>query len=385
MIIRTVLLLCLLFRASSVCAAQSEISSGLDKLADSLIVNYKNAHPSISNEKVTIFKFNASKELEEKRIGFAVSELLTHRFATKSGFIVLERLELDKLLAELKINMSGAINPDDALKCGKLGGAKLLVLGSVEKIGNKYHVNARLIEIESGQVSSTAYEAFPVSVFENEAKNYLASPPEIQRIGIYALANWRHNTNVSRQQVAVSNSWGGTTTTVNPKAFNLLGWGIGLRYSPSAKLTLDFSAMSTGQKPEAGHVREENNTSPYVFSDEDYSVGVTAYRGLLSLKKELSSELFIHLGAGFTAYRLATTSVLVYNNTSAGFAKTSYITPTVQFRAEYFLQARVGISLSGSYDFVSKTAIQLERDEIVTTKRAELDKLYFEPTISVYF
>ncbi|HBB65864.1 MAG: hypothetical protein A2X28_03540 [Elusimicrobia bacterium GWA2_56_46] len=379
------LLSCLLFPGTAAFAAQSEISAGMDKLADSLIGAYQIKHSSAADGKIAVFNFNSSKELEKKRIGFAVAELLTHRFVTKSGFTVVERLGLDKILEELKISMSGATDPDDALKAGKLGGAKLLVLGSVEKIGSKYHVNARLVEVETGEIAATAYESFPIGVFEEEAKSYIVYKPEIQRIGIYALANWRHNSNLSRQEFILNSYGQNVHTTVEPKTFNSLFWGVGLRYAPSAKLTIDVSAMNTGARPEAGHVKEEWTSPPSVISDDDYPVGVSAYRGLVSAKINLSRRFFAHIGAGFTAYRITTGSVLVYNNSPSGFAKVSYITPCVQLRTEYFLQDRVGISLSGNYDFTSKPARQTERDGLTKSNRVELDKFSLEPSISLYF
>lgn len=383
--IRALLLSCLLLPGISAFAARPEIVSGLDKMSDSLMGAYRKAHPSAGGEKIAVFKFNTSAELEKKRIGFAVAELLTHRIVTKSGFTVVERLGMDKILAELKISMSGATNPDDALQAGRLGGAKLLVLGSVEKIGVKYHVNARLVEVETGQVTATAYEAFAVNVFEEEARNYIVYKPEEQRIGLYLLANWRHNSNLPRQIVATSPLWGGSTATVEPKAFNSLAWGAGLRYAPFSKLIIDISAMSTGARPKAGHVKEVNNLSSIVIQDDDYPAGITAYRGLISGKINISSRLFAYMGAGAAAYHIVSARVLSYNAAQTGFAKTSYITPCVQLRVEYFLQERVGVSLSGGYDFITKPAKQLERDEVTKSKRVELDKFYFEPTVSIYF
>jgi len=356
-------------------------------LADTLTTTYQKGREPGTKVKIAVFKFTSTKDLENRHIGLAISELLTHNIATKPEFTVVERLGLDKILAELKINLSGATNPDDALEAGKLSGARFVILGSVEKIGPKYHVNARFVEVETGQVIATAYESFPISVFEEEAKDFIIQTPGKQSIGLYALANWRYNKNLSRQETMTSTLWGGTTATVKPKAFNLLLGGIGLRYSPSTKFMLDFSAMSTGTMPKAGHITEVFNATQAAFLDSDYPAGATIYRGLVSRKITLAPGLFGHFGIGYAHYRIVSTNITPINNSAnrIGFAKASYWTPCVQYRTEYFLQTRVGVSLSGNYDFISKPAKQLERDEITRTKRIELNKFYIESDISLYF
>lgn len=380
---RTILLFSLLLSVTAAFAGRSEIEIGMQKLADSLVGNYQKDHSVTSDLKVAIFKFNASEELQKKNIGFAVSELLTHSLAAKPGFIVVERLGLDKILTELNINMSGAVDPDDALEAGKLGGAKYLVLGSVEKIGARYHVNARFVEVETGRIHSTAYESFPVNIFEEEAENYLAYAPETQRIGLYALSNMRHNTNSLAGQDFLFNNYPSNsinmTKELEPAAVNSLCWGFGLRYAPVKRLLVDISAMSTGARQKAGHIRETltylppTYTAPQAVSQYNYTIRISAYRGLISGKTIIYDGLFGYIGSGIAVYRIS------------GGAEASYLTPFIQLRAEYFLQERVGLSLSGSYDFIAKTAKRAEPDGITKSNRFRLDKFYFEPTISLYF
>jgi curli biogenesis system outer membrane secretion channel CsgG len=56
----------------------------------------------------------------------------------KTGeFSVVERKELDKVLAEQRLGQSGAITPQTAPSVGKLLGVDLLVLGSISELGTK--------------------------------------------------------------------------------------------------------------------------------------------------------------------------------------------------------------------------------------------------------
>lgn len=353
-------------------AGQSEISARMKSLADGLVTSYRAKHPAAAKEKIAIFEFTSTKELKERHVGHAVSELLTHHINGDSGFVLLERLELNKIMGELKLSMAGVTDQEDALKAGKLGGAKAIVLGSVEKLGDKYHVNARLVDVESGEVSATAYEAMPVSIFEEEAKDYIVYVPKKQRIGIYLLINWRHNSN----DVAFNASASGDGE-VSPEPFDIGLVGFGVRYAPSKSLLIDLSYMANSSIPRGGRDRTiPDYTSPGVFNqDRAYGVGVKAYRGLASYGFELSRKCAGFVGGGLTYYQFQ-------QNLSAG-----YISPSMQVRGEYFPQERIGLSLAATYDMLNKTATSESVSEAVrrTRNMAKLGKISVESSVSLYF
>ncbi len=358
----------LMLGTQCVSAEQSELSTSLTNLTNELVSSYQKNNPLNEKEKIVVFQFSSSKELEAKRVGFAVSELLAHIITKDSNFIVMERMELNQLFKELKLNMSGAVSPDDALKAGKIGGAKIAVCGSMEKIGSKYHITARIVDVETSQVLSTAHSSVPVQVFEEEAKEYIVHVPEVQKIGIYLLYNWRWNSNSLPAQTLYKT---GSPLIINPHSFNLPLGGVGLRYAPSKNALIDFAVMHTTQKVKVG--RKDFYST--LISDEDCLINATVYRGLLWLKTKTFLNLTSYLGAGFTTY-----------------PEFNYITPTLQFRAEYLPQSRIGISISAGYDLINKESRQYERLDYQTgisnkevSHRAKLDKFYIEPSISVYF
>jgi TolB-like protein len=68
-----------------------------------------------------------------------------------SGFALVERGQLDKVLKELKIQNMGLVDPQTALKIGKLSGCDVILLGSISDRGQSVVINARLMEIATGQ------------------------------------------------------------------------------------------------------------------------------------------------------------------------------------------------------------------------------------------
>jgi len=74
----------------------------------------------------------------------------------KGGLVKpVERQELEKVMKELKLSMSGLTDEDYALQAGKLLGAKYLLFGSLSKIGEQIKISCRLIETETSQIVYT--------------------------------------------------------------------------------------------------------------------------------------------------------------------------------------------------------------------------------------
>ncbi|MDA3939226.1 MAG: hypothetical protein PF693_07950 [Spirochaetia bacterium] len=74
----------------------------------------------------------------------------------KGGLVKpVERQELEKVMDELKLSMSGLTDDDYALQAGKLLGAKYILSGSLSKIGEQIKISCRLIETETSQIVYT--------------------------------------------------------------------------------------------------------------------------------------------------------------------------------------------------------------------------------------
>jgi hypothetical protein len=286
---------------------------------------------------------------------------MSHRFVAEAGFTVVERAEIGRLLGEQRLQVSGAVDSSAAVRVGKLLGAGVLLLGNIQKVGGRYQVNARLVDAESGVVLTSGYEELPIEAFQDDARLYLNLVPETQSLGLYFLYNFRHNTNDMPAQ-AYTNPFSGLTSTIQPKSFNVKMLGGGLRYFPASKLLVDVAYMGDG-----GGAKMDNGILG--------GLKVTSVRALVGVRIKNVSNLSCYLGGGVTSYSLDWT------------AKTSYYTPTAFIRAEYRPQARIGISISGSYDFYSKPAKQdlSWANPPVTIKNGELNKFSIEPSLAIYF
>jgi TolB-like protein len=63
----------------------------------------------------------------------------------------LERAELDRILAEMELGMSGLVDESTAARAGSLIGAKYMVFGAVAQVGTVCQVTWRVIHVETGE------------------------------------------------------------------------------------------------------------------------------------------------------------------------------------------------------------------------------------------
>jgi hypothetical protein len=68
--------------------------------------------------------------------------------------VLVDRENLDKIMEEQALQLSGLSPEDKAVKAGKLAGATLLLAGSVGPVPGGFSVSAKVIDIETGMVSA---------------------------------------------------------------------------------------------------------------------------------------------------------------------------------------------------------------------------------------
>jgi len=154
------LLLCLVFAgpASAVkmpappekalTAASEELNALAEKLRDGI-----KDRPGIKLA-VLEFAYTSGKTSDGPVI---VQERLTTLLAQNKTITLIERNLLKKVMGELNLQASGAIDEDAARKLGKLLGADAVVTGTLNDVQDGMtEVNARIVETESGRILTAA-------------------------------------------------------------------------------------------------------------------------------------------------------------------------------------------------------------------------------------
>ena len=90
-------------------------------------------------------------------IGEAIRETVTTDLRGVSGLRVIERSNIDRVLAEQNLQaMKSDLDPLATVKVGKLLGATLIVAGAYQKAASTVRLTARFVKVETGEVVGTA-------------------------------------------------------------------------------------------------------------------------------------------------------------------------------------------------------------------------------------
>jgi TolB-like protein len=100
---------------------------------------------------VAVFNFD-SRDEAVRDLGPKVATLVNADLSMEPQIITVERADLDKVLGEQELGLSGTVSPDSAAKVGQLTGAKVLVTGRVFKVENQTIIVAKIIGTETGRV-----------------------------------------------------------------------------------------------------------------------------------------------------------------------------------------------------------------------------------------
>ena len=89
---------------------------------------------------------------EAAELGPQVSDLLFAKLVVNPEIYLVEREDIKKLFDEKELNLSGLVNPAEAVQVGYLTGAKIIVTGSVIVAGDTQYLIAKVIGTETSRV-----------------------------------------------------------------------------------------------------------------------------------------------------------------------------------------------------------------------------------------
>ena len=144
---------------------------------DILLKVLEKSHSFKVGDEVQIFldrKIIAIKDFEvimgrNKEVGKYVQEDITTALVNSGQFNVVERLKLQSVLDELKLAQLGLTDPEGAKQVGKLLGADVILTGTLAATGDEWNVNLRLINTESGLITSAFNKKGPLHEITTES------------------------------------------------------------------------------------------------------------------------------------------------------------------------------------------------------------------------
>ena len=128
-----------------------QLNAKIDELTNQIIKNMTQKKKS----KIAVIEFTDLNKKVTDFGRFLSEKLITKLFLTGS-FQVIERNQLEKVMSEHKLNLSGTVDPASAKRLGKILGVDAIATGTITDMGQNLDVNARLIDTETAGIFAVA-------------------------------------------------------------------------------------------------------------------------------------------------------------------------------------------------------------------------------------
>ena len=152
----------------------SIIINKLNKFTDTLVTEFESGTRKAS---VAVAEFeNKSEKATESNIGFVVADIISQRLSDSDNFIVIENSQVEKLIENMQMGLTGLYDEKTVASVGHLVGAEYMVIGSISDIGGFYRLNTKVIKIETGVTVVNKNLELDSELLEKESEKYL--PPK---------------------------------------------------------------------------------------------------------------------------------------------------------------------------------------------------------------
>ena len=109
-----------------------------------IILSLSNA---VALDKMSIAVMDLEPQGVDSSIARTLSEIMRTELLNTGRFKVLERAQMDRIIAEMKLQQTGLTDTENAAQLGKLLNVEKLIIGSVGRMGNTYQLNVRLVDV----------------------------------------------------------------------------------------------------------------------------------------------------------------------------------------------------------------------------------------------
>lgn len=152
---------------------------------DEIVSTLLNKPAAKNVQKIAVINFSYIDADSTSRGAQIVSERILNRIVNAGKVKVIERNLLGKVLEELKIQNSGAIESSQARQIGKLAGVDAILTGTMYKTGmDEVELNSRLIEAGTGEILSSSSKKVRMDWLESLPQNKWAETKAPESGGI---------------------------------------------------------------------------------------------------------------------------------------------------------------------------------------------------------
>ncbi len=129
-------------------AGKATISDELYEISGDLLKNVN------KSKKISVAFVALTSDAQNGFVENYVTDALTQSVFEIGNVKIIERANLEKILAEQKFQAGGLVDDNSAKAIGKIAGVDYVCYGDMKDIGEEITLNARIVDVESGEVLS---------------------------------------------------------------------------------------------------------------------------------------------------------------------------------------------------------------------------------------
>jgi len=130
-------------------------------------------------KRIAVARFEDRSGSGWSNVGEGVSDMLVTALVKTGKFQVMERSDLDKVIAEQQLGESGVLTPETAPKAGKILGVEMIVVGSVSEFGvSEREISGGIANIGGGVTRKVARAAVDLRLVNTTTGEIVAAETE---------------------------------------------------------------------------------------------------------------------------------------------------------------------------------------------------------------
>jgi len=106
----------------------------------------------IQDRKLAVINFDNQTEGINDETTAGIIVFVENAFVNVGKVRVVERKYVEEILDEYKFQSSSLIDEETAIEIGKLSGAEIIVLGSINRVGGTFYLNIKLIDVKTAEI-----------------------------------------------------------------------------------------------------------------------------------------------------------------------------------------------------------------------------------------
>jgi len=119
--------------------------------------SFYNLEPRLAaGNRIALLPLNAA----DKENGDYAYDTLTVMFTNSGKYDMVERAQINQIIQEQNLQLSGMVSDETAVSIGKFLGAQIIIIGDISGSGNTRRLVFRALDVETGKILGISSERF---------------------------------------------------------------------------------------------------------------------------------------------------------------------------------------------------------------------------------